>query len=136
MSLFRIVYVSQAAGAAASGLMPLVDIIGVSDRNNRRDQVTGVLTRHEGRFLQVLEGTRADLDRTLARVKADNRHGDLDILCDCAVTTRLFPDSAMARIEATPDMTRLLKGEVDRNAVGAAVDRLLADLSPTTAGEA
>lgn len=56
MTLFRIVYVSEAAGPVASGLMPLVDIIGVSDRNNRRDHLTGVLMRHDGRFCRCWKG--------------------------------------------------------------------------------
>ena len=41
MPLSRIVYVSDAVGAAADGLMPLIDIVGASDRNNRRDHLTG-----------------------------------------------------------------------------------------------
>ena len=68
MPLSRIVYVSDAVGAAADGLMPLIDIVGASDRNNRRDHLTGVLMRCEGRFLQVIEGTRADLDRLMKRL--------------------------------------------------------------------
>ncbi|WP_292020931.1 MULTISPECIES: BLUF domain-containing protein [unclassified Brevundimonas] len=134
MPLFRIVYVSEAAGPAASGLMPLVDIIGVSDRNNRRDQLTGVLMRHEGRFLQVLEGARVDLDRTLARVRSDGRHTNLAVLSDRRVEARMFPDWAMARVEATPDVARLLSADIDQDDRDAALDRLLTDLSLTAAG--
>ncbi|WEK41128.1 MAG: BLUF domain-containing protein [Candidatus Brevundimonas colombiensis] len=133
MPLFRIVYVSQAAGPAASGLMPLVDIIGVSDRNNRRDQLTGVLMRHEGRFLQVLEGARVDLDRTLARVRSDGRHADLTVLSDRPVEARLFPGWAMARVEATPEAARFLSADIGREDVPAVLDRILTDLSPTAA---
>lgn len=134
MPLFRIVYVSEAAGPAASGLMPLVDIIGVSDRNNRRDQLTGVLMRHEGRFLQVLEGARVDLDRTLARVRCDGRHTNLVVLSDRRVETRMFPDWAMARVEATPDVARFLSADIDQDDRDPALDRLLTDLSLTAAG--
>ncbi|GAW41967.1 Sensors of blue-light using FAD [Brevundimonas sp. SH203] len=134
MPLFRIVYVSRAAGTAASGLMPLVDIIGVSDQNNRRDQLTGVLLRHDGRFFQVLEGARVDLDRTLARVRSDGRHADMKVLSDHAVEARMFPDWAMAQVEATPDVVRLLGAGVNRDAIQADLDRMLIDLSPTVAG--
>ena len=68
MALFRIVYVSEATGSVGSSLMALIDIIGVSEQNNRRDHLTGVLMRHEGRFLQILEGARSDLNRVMARV--------------------------------------------------------------------
>ena len=37
MKLFRIVYVSRAAESVTDNLMPLIDIVGASDRNNRRD---------------------------------------------------------------------------------------------------
>ncbi|WP_312599004.1 BLUF domain-containing protein [Brevundimonas sp.] len=131
MALFRIVYVSEAAGSAASGLMPLVDIIGVSDRNNRRDQLTGVLMRHEGRFLQVLEGARVDLDRTLTRVRSDGRHTNLAVLSDRRVEARMFPDWAMARVEATPDVARFLSVEIDQDDMDAALQRMLTALSPS-----
>ena len=131
MPLFRIVYVSEAAGPAASGLMPLVDIIGVSDRNNRRDQLTGVLMRHEGRFLQVLEGARVDLDRTLARVRSDGRHTNLAVLSDRRVEARIFPDWAMARVEATPDVARFLSADTDEDEMEDALHRMLTALSPT-----
>ena len=131
MALFRIVYVSEAAGPAASGLMPLVDIIGVSDRNNRRDQLTGVLMRHEGRFLQVLEGARVDLDRTLTRVRSDGRHTNLAVLSDRRVEARMFPDWAMARVEATPDVARFLSADTDEDDMEDALHRMLTALSPT-----
>lgn len=108
MPLFRIVYVSDAVGAAADGLMPLIDIIGVSDRNNRRDHLTGVLLRHDGRFLQAIEGARVDLDRLMAKLGTDHRHRDLRILVDRPVDNRLFPDWAMARVDATPEVAHLL----------------------------
>ncbi|PZT98569.1 MAG: blue light sensor protein [Brevundimonas sp.] len=134
MALFRVVYVSEAAGPAASGLMPLVDIIGVSDRNNRRDQLTGVLMRHDGRFLQVLEGARVDLDRTLARVRADGRHSGLRIVDDRAVAARMFPDWAMARVEATPGIAHFLASDFEGTDGEAALDRLLAEIAPAAAG--
>ena len=134
MTLFRIVYVSAAVGPVASGLMPLVDIIGVSDRNNRRDHLTGVLMRHDGRFLQVLEGARADLDRTLGRVMTDSRHANLTVVLDAPIEQRMFPDWAMARMEATPEVEHFLAQNPDGPDVAAEVDRLLASLVETNVG--
>ncbi|MFN3879560.1 MAG: BLUF domain-containing protein [Brevundimonas sp.] len=133
MALFRIVYVSEATGSVGSGLMPLIDIIGVSEQNNRRDHLTGVLMRHEGRFLQVLEGARSDLNRVMARVSQDRRHDNLRILSDQPISERLFPDWAMARLETTPDVEAFLANGLKQADVPAEVDRLLAGLVQTTA---
>ena len=45
----------------------------------------------------------------------------------------MFPDWAMARVEATPDVARLLSADIDQDDRDAALDRLLTDLSPTEA---
>lgn len=133
MALFRIVYVSEATGSVGSGLMPLIDIIGVSEQSNRRDHLTGVLMRHDGRFLQVLEGARADLNRVMARVTKDRRHDNLRILSDQPISERLFPAWAMARLEATPEVEAFLATDMTLADIPAEVDRLLAGLVQTTA---
>lgn len=61
MPLHRAIYVSDAVGDAATSLLVLVEILGESERNNRRDGLTGVLMRHAGLFLQVIEGLAATL---------------------------------------------------------------------------
>ena len=129
MSLFRIVYVSDAVGAASDKLMPLIDIIGVSDRNNRRDHLTGVLVRHDGRFLQAIEGARVDLDRSMARIGGDHRHRDLRILSDRSVAARLFPNWAMARLDSTPDVAGFLASGLAQAEAGQRAERLLVEAS-------
>ena len=127
MSLFRIVYASEAVGAVRDGLLPLIDIIGVSDRNNRRDQLTGVLLRHGGLFLQVVEGARVDLDRLMSRLADDRRHANLRILADRPVESRMFPDWAMARLDATPEFEAFIESGLETPDAGARAERLLAD---------
>jgi hypothetical protein len=129
MSLFRIVYVSDAVGAVGEGLLPLIDIIGVSDRNNRRDHLTGVLLRHDGRFIQAIEGARVDLDRLMARIGGDRRHRDIRILSDRPIAARLFPDWAMARIDSTPDVARFLAAGLAQAGAGEKAERLLVEAS-------
>ena len=128
MALFRIVYVSEATGSVGSGLMPLIDIIGVSEQNNRRDHLTSVLMRHEGRFLQVLEGARSDLIRVMPRVSKDRRHNNLRILSDQPISKRLFPDLAMARLETTPEVEAFMVNDMTNADAPTEVDRLLAGL--------
>lgn len=110
MPLHRAIYVSDAVGDAATSLLVLVEILGESERNNRRDGLTGVLMRHAGLFLQAIEGPRGDVDRLLKRLRADPRHENLRLLSDHDVPDRLFPESPMTLAEMTPDAARLLNG--------------------------
>lgn len=131
MGLFRIVFVSDAVGAAGEGLLPLIDIIGVSDRNNRRDQITSAMLRHDGRFVQIMEGARVDLDRTLGRIRADRRHSHIRILSDRAVSERLFPDCPMARINVTPRLDLLVRTGLSLEKAGHQIEQLMAEAHHT-----
>lgn len=104
MSLHRVIYVSDAAEIAATSLLTLVDILGASERNNRRDHITGVLILHSGKFLQWVEGARLDLDRLMARISRDPRHKNLVVLSDLPITERSFPDWSMVQVQADPPL--------------------------------
>lgn len=108
MPLHRALYVSDAVAGAGSTLLSIVEILGASERNNRRDHVTGVLLCHEGRFLQVVEGARGDLDRLFNRLRLDPRHTNIRLLADHPVGSRLFGDWTMAQVLITPDLARLM----------------------------
>ncbi|MBB4796866.1 hypothetical protein HNP32_000580 [Brevundimonas bullata] len=110
MPLHRALYVSDAVGDAATSLLILAEILGESERNNRRDGLTGVLMRHDGRFLQAIEGHRADVDRLLDRLRADPRHENLRLLSDQDVPARLFPAWPMTLAQMTPEAARILNG--------------------------
>lgn len=86
--LQRAIYISDAVGEAGSNLVSLAQILGVSDANNRRDHLTGVLAFHRGQFIQAVEGKRADLDRLIRRLKADPRHTNLRFLTDGPIKAR------------------------------------------------
>ena len=110
MPLHRAIYVSDAVGGAATSLLVLAEILGASDRNNRRDGLTGVLMRHGGRFIQAVEGRRADVDRLMDRLRADPRHENIRLLSDQDVSTRLFPEWPMTLAQMTPAAERVLNG--------------------------
>lgn len=102
MPLHRVIYVSEAVGAVGSSLLGLVEILGVSERNNRRDHLTGILLSHNGRFLQAIEGARVDLDRLMDRLRRDGRHTNIRVLSDQPTSHRLFGHWAMGQAAATP----------------------------------
>lgn len=111
MHLHRTLFVSDAVGSAASSLLALAEILGESERNNRRDGLTSALMRHDGWFLQVVEGHRFDIDRLMDRLRADPRHENLRLLSDQPVRTRRFGDWPMILAELNPQASRLLNGD-------------------------
>lgn len=86
--LHRVIYASETVGATGASTLSIAQILGVSDRNNRRDRVSGCLMFHQGHILQALEGGRADLDRLMRRIIADPRHTGLRILSDMPIPER------------------------------------------------
>lgn len=125
MSLHRTIYVSDAVGAAATRLLVLAEILGQSERNNRRHGLTSALMRHEGRFLQLIEGRRVDVDRLIDRLRRDPRHENLRTLSDLPVGARRF-DAPMVLAALTPAAARLLNGDALDQLSPARAEALLA----------
>jgi hypothetical protein len=123
LELQRIVYCSQAARPDLA-LQSLAEILAVSDRNNRRDGLTGVLLISRGRFFQVLEGAAQDLDRTMNRIRLDPRHHDVDLVNRRSVQNRRFAQWGMVAARITPEQQPEIDAVIDRcsAAPDAAVD--------------
>ena len=107
--MIRIAYRSTANNPDLA-LIALADIIATSDRNNRRDGLTGALLVSKGRFFQILEGATVDVQRTLARIAADPRHHDIVVVAERDVTERLFEGWSMVAARVTPSVAP----EIDR----------------------
>jgi len=123
--LHRITYVSEATGTFGKTVLSIAQILGVSEANNRRDDVTGAMAIEDGLVVQVIEGSRPDVDRLLGRLRTDPRHTNLSILADRPVPERLF-DVPMAHCHfengsARLDLLALAEGQ---SPVGRAEDRL------------
>lgn len=52
----------------------MLDIVRASERNNRRDRLSGVLHWSEEAFVQLLSGPQPGLAACLRRLRADPRH--------------------------------------------------------------
>jgi hypothetical protein len=124
--LERLVYCSRARVDTAS-LQAISEVLGVSQRNNARDGLTGALAINDGWFLQVIEGPPHAIDGLLRRLTADPRHTDIEILSRRSVKGRLFPDWSMVAARITPDIGPQLQRLIDecRASPEAAVDALL-----------
>ncbi len=125
-ALERLVYCSRACIDTAS-LQAISELLGVSQRNNTRDGLTGALAVNDGWFLQVIEGPGTALDSLLRRLADDSRHTEIELLSRRAVSGRLFPDWSMVAARITPDVGPQLQGLIDQCRVTpeAAVDALL-----------
>ncbi|WP_395942897.1 BLUF domain-containing protein [Brevundimonas sp.] len=116
LDLESILYVSESVRPDPT-LLTLAEILAASDRNNRRDGLTGALLVSSGHYLQVLEGAAQDLDRTLHRLEADPRHRALRILSRHPIRIRRFGDWAMVAARISPDQEAQMN-EVIRAAPG------------------
>ena len=112
VQLERLVYCSRAR-VSMDSLLVISDILAVAQRNNRRDDVTGVLGYADGRFMQVLEGRPHALDRLLDRVRADRRHADVHVAYRAPVEGRLFADWSMTAPRIAPDQEPALIEAMD-----------------------
>lgn len=90
--VYSYVYLSRATAAFDAADLPA--IVEVSQRNNRRDHVTGMLLFKEGRFLQILEGDEAKVKAIASRIEADDRHTDVTVIFDGQMP-QLFTDWSM-----------------------------------------
>jgi hypothetical protein len=100
-TLTRLVYRSESC--ISHDDTPALDaIFDVSLKNNARNHLTGALALPDGKFVQVIEGTRAAVDALMARLGADDRHSDINILGQWTVTARLFGNWSMARPDPEP----------------------------------
>lgn len=91
--LHRIIYASEAVGATGSSTLSIAQILGIAERNNRRDHITSCVMFHSGKVLQVIEGARVDVDRLLGRLRVDPRHRNLNIIVDMPVQTRALREA-------------------------------------------
>lgn len=66
-----------------------------SRANNQRDELTGVLLYHQGRFIQVLEGPDDTVRQRFATITGDSRHRNVQSMSEKAIARRQFPEWTM-----------------------------------------
>ena len=97
-TLKRIKYVSR--GAMPLSAEEVEELRAVSQRNNRREGITGVLVETGGLFFQVIEGPESSVDHLYRKISADPRHSELFLLNVMTnVESRLFPEWAMKTVQ-------------------------------------
>ncbi len=77
----------------------LSDILGVSRRNNSRDEITGILMYEDRTFFQVLEGEKFAIeDCYYKRIYNDPRHFRMSLFWYGFTERRVFSDWAMGYV--------------------------------------
>ena len=94
--LVRLVYASRAASALTQD--QLTTILRQSKAKNPAMGVTGVLCFSEGIFLQALEGGRSAVNQLYARIVADPRHQQVELLCYEEISERRFGSWSMGQV--------------------------------------
>jgi hypothetical protein len=115
------IYASEAVGATGTSTLSVAQILGESERNNRRDHLTSCVMFHQGHILQAVEGGRADLDRLMRRLLADTRHTGIKVLLDTPITARRLTEpmalcgdpATMLDSIALPSLSRITANEAE-----------------------
>jgi hypothetical protein len=93
MGIFQLLYRSHAFFQAFD--LSDIDIMRSSIRNNARDGISGFLLRDRDRFVHVIEGGEQAVTDLMARINADPRHWDVEVLLSRTLPVRRFAGWSM-----------------------------------------
>ena len=104
--IHQLVYYSRntVPGGDRAMLTNMREILSVSQRNNGRDGITGFLIFDKTWFVQILEGERAKVTETYARIARDTRHAAATVINARDVPARLFANWTMGGAMRTPEV--------------------------------
>lgn len=94
--LIRLIYVSKAVDPQSRSLTDA--ILRKAHAWNTQNDISGVLCEGRGVFLQALEGDRAAVTRLYARIFADPRHKDVELIHCESIVQRRYGEWSMARV--------------------------------------
>ena len=136
--LIRLIYVSKAVDPQTRTLTD--SILQKAHAWNTQNDITGVLCEGQGVFLQALEGERGQVTRLYARIFADPRHKDLELIHCESITERRYGQWSMARVSLSDvdPQTKIAWPEFDPYSASGAlvmarIDELIAQGKPVAA---
>ncbi|AUH53596.1 blue light sensor protein [Chromobacterium sp. ATCC 53434] len=94
--LVRLIYCSRAQEPVSKALVD--EILGAARRNNPAQGITGLLCYSQDIFMQVLEGSRAHVNRLYLKLAHDARHHSLTLLSFQEIEQRKFANWSMAEV--------------------------------------
>lgn len=95
--LIRVFYVSAAVGPQTAAVT--ASILKKAQAYNSQHDITGVLCQGQGIYLQALEGERGEVNRLYARIFADQRHKNVEMVHCESINERRFENWSMAHVQ-------------------------------------
>ena len=136
--LIRLIYLSRPVGPQTAALTD--SILRKAQAWNMQNDITGMLCEGQGVYLQALEGDRSKVTSLYARIHADPRHKDLELLHCESITERRYRGWSMARVSLSDvdPQTKIVWPTFDPYAASGAlvmarIDELVARGSPVQA---
>jgi len=136
--LIRLIYLSRPVGKQTAALTD--SILRKAHAWNTQNDITGMLCEGQGVYLQALEGERSKVTSLYARIHADPRHRDLELLHCESITERRYRGWSMARVSLSDvdPQTKIVWPEFDPYSTSGAlvmarIDELVARGSPVQA---
>jgi hypothetical protein len=104
--IHQLIYYSRNSvpGDDRAMLANMREILGASQRNNKRDDITGFLIFDKTWFVQVLEGEKAKVTETYDRIATDPRHGGTVVMSTRDTPMRSFPNWSMGGALRSPEV--------------------------------
>jgi len=81
--------------------------------SNQRNGLTGALLYHRGRFVQILEGPKEQVQARFAIIAADPRHSDVQVMREVWIGERQFAEWTMAFRSPDDESVKRLDGFED-----------------------
>ena len=106
--MLSIAYVSAATDPVTDD--EIAEILVHARANNLRNELTGALLYHGGRFIQILEGPEERVRERYAIIAADPRHRILEIVREKTIDARQFPEWTMGFRPLATDAAEQLAG--------------------------
>jgi hypothetical protein len=136
--LIRLIYLSRPVLPQTAELTE--SILRKAQAWNTQNDITGMLCEGQGVYLQALEGERSKVTGLYARIHADPRHKDLELLHCESISERRYRGWSMARVSLSDvdPQTKIVWPEFDPYSpsgalVMARIDELVARGTPVQA---
>ena len=114
VTLCQFIYISRITSTGLSGASTLNDIAETAIKNNKINNITGILCYGNGYFFQYVEGTEQALTNLKNQLLMDDRHKDLQIIDFSSISARRFQNWTLRSIVLEqwlfkdPNLTALL----------------------------
>ena len=102
-SLHQLVYMSSARPELTKDA--LIEILAAAQTNNAKRGITGLLLHSNGNLIQVIEGTKENVEALYSKVENDSRHEHPMVLYRKDIARRDFPEFKMGF--RTPKLSEL-----------------------------